>query len=440
MDRKVKQRQDDAGREEELFLTEGGIPVYFFPGENLHSFCLCLYVRAGSMFETDEENGATHFLEHLVFRNINHQMDGGLYRELDRMGLAFEGVTYREFVQFSVTGAPEHLGAAIGLLARILSPLSLPAKEIALERNRVKAEIREDGERYTLDYFTDRIVFGGTSLSRTIPGTAATLDRMSGAFLKRFQKSMFSAANIFFYLTGRATKEDALALCCAVEAYRPDASVPKRENIAPLCPAMFHRDATVALKNGKRCAVRLSADVDMAKVNDAELTLLYDILFGDGEQSRLHQALSERTGYIYSFRASMETYRNIAVISILYEIPQKRLEESVRLLAAVLAEAKHSVGDALCYVRAPYTDNAGFVLDDAADLNWNSAYERRILELPYRTIEERVETYRAVTPAAVSRAAREIFRKDNLTLTVKGDARHIHMAALREILLSLDEN
>lgn len=437
---KVKERQGDTEKEEEVFFSQGGVPVYFFPGENLHSFCLCLYVRAGSMFESEKENGATHFLEHLVFRNINHQMGGNLYKELDRMGLAFEGVTYREFVQFSVTGAPKHLGEAIGLLVRILAPLSLPAKEVALERGRVKAEIREDGEKATLDYFTDRIVFGNTSLSRTIPGTAAGLDKMSLSFLRDFQKKMFSAANLFFCLTGCAAREDALSLCRALDAYPLEKTLPKRENIAPVCPAMFHRDATVAVKNGKRCTVRLSADVDMTQISDAELTLLYDILFGDGEESRLHQVLSERTGYIYSFRASLETYRNIAVVSILYEIPQKRLEESVALLTGVLAEAKNTVGDALRYVKAPYTDNAGFVLDDAADLNWNSAYEKRILELPYRTIAERAETYQGVTAEAVSRAAREIFRPQNLTLTVKGDARRIHTAALRNILLMLGEN
>lgn len=426
-------------QEEKCFYTKDGVPVYFFPNEGLHSFCLCLYVRAGSMFETEKENGATHFLEHLVFRNINHRMGGDLYRALDRMGLAFEGVTYREFVQFSITGAPEHLEEAMRLLVQIFAPLTLPKKEIDLERSRVKAEIREDGEKVTLDHFADQLVFQNTSLARTIPGTAATLDRMSGAFLSAWHKSMFSAANVFFGLTGRVCEADAVALCHLAETYPLDLTLPKRENLAPTCPAFFHRGAQVAVKNGSRCSVRLSADVDMTEVSDPELSLLYDMLFGDGEQSRLHQALSERTGYIYSFRAGMESYRNIGVISIFYEIPPARLEESVALLVGVLKDVKDKIGDSLDYVKAPYTDNAGFVLDDAADLNWSFAYERRILGLPYRTLSERAAAYRAVTPEAVCQAAKEIFRPDNLVLAVKGDARRIPVIRLQELLKSLEQ-
>ena len=130
---------------EECKYDRHGIPVYRFANPALHSFCLCLYVRAGSMFETESENGITHFLEHLVFRSVNRQMKGELYRTLDRLGLTFEGVTYREFVRFSVTGSPKHFKTGAEILLRVLSPLSLSAEELRTERSRVKAEIREDG-------------------------------------------------------------------------------------------------------------------------------------------------------------------------------------------------------------------------------------------------------------------------------------------------------
>ena len=43
-------------------ITPQGVSVFHDKNENIHSFCLCLYVRTGSLFETKKENGISHFL------------------------------------------------------------------------------------------------------------------------------------------------------------------------------------------------------------------------------------------------------------------------------------------------------------------------------------------------------------------------------------------
>ena len=94
---------------EQRKVTRNGIEIFCDSGEHLHSFCLSLYLRAGSLYEGEEENGISHFLEHIVIRNINWLMDGGLYPYLDRRGLMFNACTYKEFIQFEITGAKKHL-------------------------------------------------------------------------------------------------------------------------------------------------------------------------------------------------------------------------------------------------------------------------------------------------------------------------------------------
>ena len=84
---------------EQKFITKNQVEIFSYPGEHLHSFCIGLYLKAGSLYESAEENGITHFLEHVVIRNINWLMDGQLYPYLDRLGLMFNACTYKEFVQ-----------------------------------------------------------------------------------------------------------------------------------------------------------------------------------------------------------------------------------------------------------------------------------------------------------------------------------------------------
>ena len=111
-------------------ITPQGVSVFHDKNENIHSFCLCLYVRAGSLFETKENNGISHFFEHIVFKNIHYQMGENLYQTLDRCGLDFNASTYEEFIQFIITGAPAHFEEAAEILTGIFEPITLPEEVI----------------------------------------------------------------------------------------------------------------------------------------------------------------------------------------------------------------------------------------------------------------------------------------------------------------------
>lgn len=59
----------------ERSVLVNGISIYSLTNPNLRSFCLSLYVRAGSIFEDSSNNGISHIFEHVVFRNQNIVFD-----------------------------------------------------------------------------------------------------------------------------------------------------------------------------------------------------------------------------------------------------------------------------------------------------------------------------------------------------------------------------
>lgn len=60
-------------REQELYIN--GTRIYSLTNHDLHSFCLSLYIRAGSIFEDMTENGISHLFEHMVFRNLKNKYE-----------------------------------------------------------------------------------------------------------------------------------------------------------------------------------------------------------------------------------------------------------------------------------------------------------------------------------------------------------------------------
>lgn len=394
-------------------------------------------MKGGSMYETEDENGISHFLEHIVIRNINYMMQDGLYRKLDRLGLMFNACTYKEFLQFEMTGAKKNIREAVDIFLKIFEPVCLPAAEIDVERKRIKAEIREEDEKHSLPFFSGQIVWKGTSLARPITGTCSCLDRMRKAALQNAHCRLFSPANLFFYVTGHVQQVDIEYLKEAVETCRVQDLEKEKTNMAPVPVDFFNRRGKVFIRKSSDTAVRFSFDLHMQRHSQAACMLLYDILF-ECESSKIHQELSEKHGYIYSFDPGMEQYSNIGTLYFQYEVQPSRLLESVELVIDLFCRIKCGIGDELDYVKAVYIDNSELILDHAANLNWVQAYEGHILQKTGLDPEKRKREYADVTAEDIEALAREIFTRRNLVVTMKGKKSKRMEQQIEEILTRLD--
>jgi len=411
--------------------TRNQIQIYHYPNPNTHSFCLSLYIKAGALYEADKDNGITHFWEHVLFRNINHLMDGKMYEEIDKLGLYFNGATYKEFVQLYIIGAPSHFTEAADILLKVFQPMTLPADEIKTEQQRVKAEIREAEDFKSLDYFAGTHAWKGTSLRNTILGTKGNVSGFNRKRMAACHQDMLKAQNLFFYVTGNVTEEQIGQLADMVDCLQVDAAERPRQNMAQIPEGFGKRDLLINVKNSQYTMVNYSFDLVTEKYTYAELALLYDILFS-GENALLHQELSEKRGMIYSFSSTLEKYSNIGRLFFVYEVAMRDLYESVEITTGELARLGESVEKRLELVLPDYIDNAYFVYDDNEGFNWQRAYEHHIMNGRGTTIEETKAEFLAVTPERIKEIATEIFNRDNLVLSLKADKKKLDVDKLRE--------
>lgn len=421
---------------EEMIIADNGTPIYYYPNEFLHGFFIGLYIKTGSMYETDDMNGSTHLWEHIIFRKLNQLNNGTFYQMLDTLGLSFSACTYREFVSFKISGAAKHFKHAVDIITQVFAPVNLSGKEVELEKKRIKAEIREDGELYSLDYFSQKIVWEGTPLQNTIAGKNKVLDRLGPKALQGIQDKILSEGNLFFYVTGCFDDESIRYLSQSIGRHLLTKNLSLHQNIAPVPKAFFHRNGHIAVKNSAYHYMRFSFDIDISRYTYAELDLLYDILFS-GDTSKIYQELSEKAGFIYDFDTRLERYCNIGNLYVSFEVQKKNIVHAVERVIAVLKGLKNNITNELSFVLPAYTDNAELILDAVEDLNWNMAYECHIMNCKYKNIEERKIAYRNITPERIMEMAREIFVLDNLVFTIKTDKKGFNVEAVRQVLADL---
>ena len=342
-------------------------------------------------------------------------MSGTLYRELDRQGLTFSGTTYNELIQLSIQGNPKFIEKAIDILTLALSPLVITNEEFSSEKERVKREIREDSYPSTVDALCQKTVWKDTPLSESITGSVGRISRMSRKSLDAFWHKTVTRENVFFYLTGAFDSSHEEYLVKKVSEITLPQGV-KRENMAPDSPCFFKRAPEITIKRADYCKVKLSFDADLKVVKKPVRDVLYDMLFG-GDSSRMFTELSEKEGYVYSFDANFEEYRDKGVLSLSFETSKKDFLDALTLALSLIKSTPDP--EHFEFAKVPYTENYLFVLDDAEALNWNKVYESHFLGFEYKSLEDRRRAYLDVTLDDVCRGAEVIFKKENLTLAVK---------------------
>ncbi len=418
--------------EEKRIVAKNGIPVYSLTNENNHSFFISMFLKAGCMYESEDENGITHFLEHAAIRNVNKLMGEGLYRELDKRGMEFNASTYSEMVQFYISGASCHFRSAAEMISLLLSKIVLNRTELDAERERIKAEIREVDDKRTLAFISGESVWDGTSLKRPITGTLGSVSKISLAKLEAYRCRIFNKDNIFFYVTGNVDNDNLSYLSELIGAYNVDGDE-KHENIAPLPKHFIKRARCITIKNADFTKIRYSFDVDMSRVSCAELDLLYDAVLG-GYSSDFFIELSEKRGLFYDLGGTVERYRNAGVFSFSYELKESKLYIAAQMTSELLERYKTQPIDTDRCMRACYVDNAYMLLDDPRELCFTLAYDNHILGLGYGGIEERRSTYASITPERLREVASIVFRPENMTVTLKGNKKRIDISKLEKII------
>ena len=147
--------------------------------------------------------------------------------------------------------------------------------------------------------------------------------------------------------------------------------------------------------------------------------------------------MSERRGLFYDVTGSLDRYRNIGNLNFTFEVKEKDLYDAAELTVSVLSDLRERVPREEECMRASYVDNAYVLYDEVRDFNFTYGYENHILNLGYRSVEDRIRAYRAVTPERLRAVAAEVFRPENLLLTLKTNKKRVDRARLEAILAKL---
>lgn len=154
-----------------------------------------VWIDAGSRYETAQNNGAAHFLEHMAFKGTEKRTQQALEVEIENMGGHLNAYTSREQTVYFAKVFKQDVNRAVEILSDILLKSKLEEGAIERERDvilREMAEVNKQQEELVLDHL-HATAFQGTGLGRTILGPAENIQSLSKADLTGYINTHYTA-------------------------------------------------------------------------------------------------------------------------------------------------------------------------------------------------------------------------------------------------------
>jgi len=329
---------------EELRLSANGLRVLLLPDASVPVVAACVTYHVGSRNEAVGHTGATHLLEHLLFkgsRKFNPAEGRPIARALERVGANFNATTWFDRTNYYETLPPEHLELALELEADRMRHALLREEDLASEMTVVRNEF-ERGENDPFDVLLKQsfaVAFREHPYHHPTIGWRADIENASIERLRHFYDTFYYPNNASLILVGAFARDEALDLVA-----RHYGSLPPSPAAIP--PVFTHEPPQ---EGELRFVVRRAAEVGWvvvswrtpaaAHADTHALAVLSDGLAG-GVTSRLHQRLVE-SGLCLNVQSIAWQLRDPGLFQVFTVLNQdtthRRVEEVIREEVAAVA-------------------------------------------------------------------------------------------------------
>jgi predicted Zn-dependent peptidase len=309
------------------FVTEGGairrtrldsglrVVTERMPG--LRSAAVGFWVGTGSRDEADDLAGASHFLEHLLFKGTDGRRAVEIAEAVESVGGDMNAFTGHEVTAFYVRVPDRQLELAIDILSDIVWSPALRPDEVESERQVILEEIRmrdDTPDDLVHDAFAGAL-FAEHPLGREIAGTSHTITAMSRDAIVAYHRGHYVPSNIVVAAAGNLEHDVVVDLVERALPAELTAARPPRTNGGTTASS---HPIVVVERPLEQAHLVLGMRALRRDDPDRFALAVLDQVLGGGMSSRLFQEVRERRGLAYSvfsYRSAFEETGAFAVYS-----------------------------------------------------------------------------------------------------------------------------
>jgi predicted Zn-dependent peptidase len=409
----------------ELTRLPSGLVVVTDTMGHLETASLGVWVGSGSRDEAREENGISHFLEHMAFKGTKRRTARAIAEEIEAVGGDLNAATGIETTAYYARVLKNDVPLALDVLSDILSEPTFDPDEITREKNVIIQEIgaAEDNPDDQIFEHLQSIAFPNQAVGRTIMGTRDTVRSFDRKQLRSYLDRHYRAPDMVVVAAG------AVSHAAVVD------EVERRFGAfaGPAAPAPVAARYDGGTRIEKRSLEQVHVALALEGVPQADPVThslqVFTIVLGGGMSSRLFQEVRENRGLCYSIYAFHAPYHDTGMFAVYAGTDPNDIEELMKVAVDEMQRAVDSISEAEV-ARAKIQMKAGLLmaLESSGSRAEQIARQMMIYGRPLPT-EEIVRKIEAVTVDSVRAAGRSLLSRSRPSFAVLGPGKRLESAA-----------
>ncbi|WP_284945799.1 M16 family metallopeptidase [Acidisoma cladoniae] len=375
------------------------------------------YVNAGTRHESAEENGVSHFLEHMAFKGTETRSAAAIAEEIEAVGGHINAYTAREQTAYYVKLLKEDLALGADIIGDILTHSSFEPEELERERGVILQEIGQANDTpddIIFDHFQEA-AFPDQAMGRPTLGTEAVIRSMPRNALTNYMRAHYGTRNVVVAAAGNLKHEEVMRLAAQHFADLPTTVVGEPTQ------AEYHGGEFREARDLDQVHIVLGFPSVSYTDPDFYPSMMLSNLLGGGMSSRLFQEVREKRGLVYSIYSFTAPSTDSGLFGIYAGTGESEAAELMPVTLEELRRVQHDVTEVELH-RARAQAKAGILMSLESTGSRCEQLARqiqifgRIVSVP-----EMVAKIEAVRTEDVCRAAARLFRAKP-TLAVLGPA------------------
>lgn len=404
------------------YILDNGTRVVITPMTSVQTVSIQVLVEAGSKYETKENNGISHFLEHLMFKGTTKRpTTKDITEEMDNVGGEYNAFTSKEQTGYWVKVPVQHFEKALDVVSDLYLNSKLKQKEIDKERGVILQEAamyRDTPMRHVWDVF-ENLMYGDQPAGWDIIGTEENIKTFNREVFKDYIEKMYLPKATVISIAGNVNEAMTLEL---VKKYfkgaRNDANQEAKKEVIQ---AQNEPAFVLHYKETDQSHLILGVrSPDMFSEKRFAVALL-GVVLGGGMSSRTFLNIREKHGLTYYINSSAEMMTDTGYLFVSAGVEHGRLEKSIQLILKELEKVRdEEVPEKELHKAKEYFK--GKTVMSLESTNSVSSYfgDQELFRKELHSPEELMKKIDAVTSKEIQEVAKKIIQNKGLNLAVIG--------------------